>query len=115
MFASRPELLSSYLILRLMAIVGFLAVVVLAYIGDQAFPKELTNQTVVTIHSAVGKVVYLTFIIGGFVGIFTTITRLVEGSLTLYHRVLNFDRYVESIPTDIRDAETEALVKRRGV
>jgi hypothetical protein len=58
-FLGRPELLAPHLIVTVLALLGFLMIIVLAGVGEAALPKQLTEHTVLRIDSEFWKGAYL--------------------------------------------------------
>jgi hypothetical protein len=113
-FLRRPELLASQLILRVLSLLGLLTIITFASLGEAVLPKELTGQVAFRIQSEFWKGFYLVVTLGGLVAGISIITRVIDNSITLYHRVVRFEKYAESISSDIRDLEIEALIKQKA-
>ena len=113
-FLGRPELLAPHLIITVLALLGFLMIIVLAGVGESALPKQLTEHNVIRISTGFWKGAYLIVILGGTAAVVSTITRLVDSSATLYRRVAGFEKYAESVSPDVRDLELEVLIKGKA-
>jgi hypothetical protein len=110
-FASRPELLSSHLIITTLVLGCAVGLAFLFSMGEKALPIELTNTAVVRLHSTFWKATWIFIVCSSVTAMGSVLTRVVNRSIALYQHVAFFKQYAERIPPTIRNPEMEKHVR----
>jgi len=109
-YAAHPDFLTMFMVLQVLVMVSLGGLLYAVQIGEDLLPHAVANHPIPSLHGAVP--ILVTFMsYSGLIVLIVFLIKLPQDAWNLYSRVTNLEKYLETVPAELRDGSLENRVR----